>query len=149
MNARQAVAYATDNADLHRPIGEGVYTPANGMFAPGQLGYIEDSGYPTFDLDKAKELVAEYTAETGKPLAFTYCRGQRGVRQARTAAQVDVGSGGHAGEAADRSRRPTRSSRSCWASTRPPTSASSASPTPTPTSTGGLAARWPRPATSR
>ena len=69
--ARQAVAYATDAADYVTQIGDGVYTPANGMFAPGQLGYTEDSGYPTFDLDKAKELVAQYTKETGEPLAFT------------------------------------------------------------------------------
>ncbi|HEY5155276.1 MAG TPA: ABC transporter substrate-binding protein [Acidimicrobiales bacterium] len=69
--ARQAVAYATNQPDYIAQIGAGVYTPANGMFAPGQLGYTEDSGYPTFDLDKAKQLVAQYTQETGKPLAFT------------------------------------------------------------------------------
>ena len=37
----------------------------------GQLGYSEDSGYPQFDLEKAKQLVQEYEAETGKPLEFT------------------------------------------------------------------------------
>jgi peptide/nickel transport system substrate-binding protein len=41
------------------------------MFAPGQLGYSEDSGYPQFDLEKAKQLVQEYETETGKPFAFT------------------------------------------------------------------------------
>ncbi len=71
LTARQAVATATDQATYIDQIGKDVYTPANGMFAPGQLGYTDDSGYPTFDLDKAKELVAEYTQQTGKPLAFT------------------------------------------------------------------------------
>ncbi len=42
------------------------------MFAPGQLGYTADAGYPTYDLAKAKQLVADYTAETGQPLSFTF-----------------------------------------------------------------------------
>jgi peptide/nickel transport system substrate-binding protein len=71
LKARQAVAYATDQATYIRTLGDGVYTPANGMFAPGQLGYNEDSGYPQFDLEKARQLVQEYEAETGMPLEFT------------------------------------------------------------------------------
>ena len=71
LKARQALAYATDQATYISTLGAGVYTPANGMFAPGQLGYSEDSGYPQFDLEKAKQLVSEYTAETGKPLEFS------------------------------------------------------------------------------
>jgi len=71
LKARQAVAYATDQATYISKLGAGVYTPANGMFAPGQLGYSEDSGYPQFDLDKAKQLVQDYETETGKPLEFT------------------------------------------------------------------------------
>ena len=61
LKARQAMAYATDQATYIGTLGKGVYTPANGMFAPGQLGYSEDSGYPQFDLEKAKQLVQEYT----------------------------------------------------------------------------------------
>lgn len=71
LKARQALAYATDQATYISTLGSGVYTPANGMFAPGQLGYSEDSGYPQYDLEKAKQLVSEYTAETGKPLEFS------------------------------------------------------------------------------
>ncbi len=70
-DARLAVAYATDQKTLLKQLGDGIYTPANGMFAPGQLGYTPDSGYPTFDLAKAKQHVAAYTAATGKPLSFT------------------------------------------------------------------------------
>jgi peptide/nickel transport system substrate-binding protein len=70
--ARQAVAHATDTAGYIAEMGQGVYTTANGPYAPGQLGHLDDTGYPTFDLDRAKELVSQYTAETGQPLAFTY-----------------------------------------------------------------------------
>ena len=70
--ARQAVAYATDTATYIDEMGKDVYTSANGPYAPGQLGYLEDTGYPSFDLQKAKDLVAQYTAETGQPLTFTY-----------------------------------------------------------------------------
>jgi len=71
LKARQALAYATDQAVYINTLGDGVYTPANGMFAPGQLGYTEDSGYPSYDLEKAKQLVQEYETETGKPLEFS------------------------------------------------------------------------------
>jgi len=70
-DARLALAYATDRAALLRQVGQGVYTSADGMFAPGQLGYTTNSGYPSFDLAKAKQEVAKYTAATGQPLSFT------------------------------------------------------------------------------
>ena len=70
--ARQAVAAATDTASYIDVMSKGVYTTANGPYAPGQLGYLEDTGYPGFDLAKAKDLVTQYTAATGQPLAFTY-----------------------------------------------------------------------------
>jgi len=69
--ARQAVAYATDTAKFIKEIGLDVYGPANGPFAPGQVGYLEKNGYPEFNLEKAKALVKEYTAKTGKPFEFT------------------------------------------------------------------------------
>jgi peptide/nickel transport system substrate-binding protein len=70
LHARLALAYATNQAELVKQLGPGVYTPANGMFAPDQLGYTTDSGYPTYDLAKAKQEVAAYTAQTGQPLSF-------------------------------------------------------------------------------
>ena len=42
---------------------------ANGPFAPGTPGYLEDTGYPQAqDMEKAKELIAEYKAENPGPL---------------------------------------------------------------------------------
>ncbi len=70
--ARQAIAYASDTAKWRTDQNFDVEQPANGPFAPGQLGYVENNGYPTFDLAKAKDLVAQYTAQTGKPFEFTW-----------------------------------------------------------------------------
>ena len=44
---------------------------ASGPFAPGDTGYLEDAGFPEFDLDEAEELVGQYEEETGRPLEFT------------------------------------------------------------------------------
>ena len=71
IHARLALAYATDTNAFLKQLGAGIYAPANGMFAPGQLGYTPNSGYPTYDLAKAKQQVALYTAQTGQPLSFT------------------------------------------------------------------------------
>jgi peptide/nickel transport system substrate-binding protein len=70
--ARLAVAYATDAARVRdEAFGVDAVVPTDNIWAPGQLGYREDSGYPDHDLEKAKELVAQYQAETGQELAFT------------------------------------------------------------------------------
>jgi len=70
--ARQAVAYATNSPEYLAKYAPDVYQPTNGLYTDGHLGYVADTGYPTFDLAKAKDLVAQYTAATGKPLEFTY-----------------------------------------------------------------------------
>jgi peptide/nickel transport system substrate-binding protein len=70
--ARQAVAYATDFEEFNQIQGEGLLTFATGPFAPGNVGHLEDTGFPTFDLDRARELVSQYEEETGRPLRFSY-----------------------------------------------------------------------------
>ncbi len=72
LSARQALAFATDIDRFVAENGSGAYEAVTGMFAPGQMGYNTDTGYPSFDLAKAKDLVAQYTAATGQPLAFTF-----------------------------------------------------------------------------
>ncbi|MGZ4706922.1 MAG: ABC transporter substrate-binding protein [Acidimicrobiales bacterium] len=72
LSARQALAYATDIDRFVADNGSGAYEKVSGMFAPGQMGYTTDTGYPSFDLPKAEQLVQQYTAETGQPLAFTF-----------------------------------------------------------------------------
>ncbi|MDD9368904.1 MAG: ABC transporter substrate-binding protein [Acidimicrobiales bacterium] len=49
---------------------KGIPQVANGPFAPGSLGYVEDTGMPRGDLATAEDLVAQYEAETGLPFEF-------------------------------------------------------------------------------
>jgi peptide/nickel transport system substrate-binding protein len=36
---------------------------ANGPFPPGSIGYLEDTGYPTYDPEEAARIIEEYEAE--------------------------------------------------------------------------------------
>lgn len=72
LEARQAVAYATDAARWRKDVTADVAAPANSPYGPGQPGYQKQNGYPTFDLAKAKQLVEKYTADTGQPLEFSF-----------------------------------------------------------------------------
>jgi peptide/nickel transport system substrate-binding protein len=72
LKARQAVAHAFDFEEWNAIIGHGILTRATGPFAPGNIGNLDDTGIPDFDLDEAKRLVEEYETETGRPLSFSY-----------------------------------------------------------------------------
>ena len=72
VNARKALAYAFNFDDYNAVRGKGILTRATGPFAPGNVGNLDDTGLPSFDLDKAKELVQEYETETGQPLNFSF-----------------------------------------------------------------------------
>jgi peptide/nickel transport system substrate-binding protein len=66
---RCALANAYDSQTIIDTINAGVDKLADGPFSPEQVGYLEDTGYPTAqDLDRAKELIAEYKAEHPGPL---------------------------------------------------------------------------------
>jgi peptide/nickel transport system substrate-binding protein len=65
VRVRKALAYATDNDAYVRARNADVAEPADGPFPPGVPGYLKDSGYPKFDLDEAKKLIAEYEADKG------------------------------------------------------------------------------------
>jgi peptide/nickel transport system substrate-binding protein len=68
--ARMAIANALQ-IDLANEIGgKGIPTIANGPFAPGSLGYVEDTGFPRGDMDEARALVRQYEDETGLPFKF-------------------------------------------------------------------------------
>lgn len=71
IKARQAAAYAFDSETFNQVRNLDLFTMASGPFGPGEIGYLEDAGMPTYDLEKAKALVKEYEAETGQPLEFT------------------------------------------------------------------------------
>jgi peptide/nickel transport system substrate-binding protein len=69
---RQAVAAATDSATIIQALSNGTATAANGPFPPGSPYAVADSGYPTYDLNRAKQLVAAYKAEKGAAPKFAY-----------------------------------------------------------------------------
>ena len=55
VHCRRALAHATDVDRLIEERGAGLARRANGPFGPGVLGYLEDTGYPTYDPDAAVE----------------------------------------------------------------------------------------------
>ena len=69
--AREAAAIAVDREEQNNVLNNGIPELANGPFAEGALGYTEDSGYPEYDPDRAKDLVTQYEEETGEQLEFT------------------------------------------------------------------------------
>lgn len=76
IRARQAVAYARDVNEENQLLNRGVQTLAEVPFAPDQVGYVRDPGFPRHDLNKAKQLAADYAqAHGGQPLKFTVLLG--------------------------------------------------------------------------
>jgi peptide/nickel transport system substrate-binding protein len=71
INARLAFAYAVDRDALNRVRNKNLLKAASGPFGPGVLGYLPDTGLPSYDPAKAKTYVQKYTQETGKKLEFT------------------------------------------------------------------------------
>jgi peptide/nickel transport system substrate-binding protein len=72
IKARQALAYAADFEEINAILNDGITTQATGPFAPGNIGNLDDTGFPTYDAAEAERLVGEYEAETGQDLSFTY-----------------------------------------------------------------------------
>jgi peptide/nickel transport system substrate-binding protein len=69
LSVRQALAKATDQAQVIKIFGGGLSKPTNGLFPKGSK-YYSSTAYPTFDLPGAKALVAAYKAQHGS-LALT------------------------------------------------------------------------------
>ncbi len=72
-SCRRALAFATDQQRIADERYAGIVEVANGPFPPGAIGYLEDTGYPTYDLDAAAEEWTQCKADTGKDLIqFTF-----------------------------------------------------------------------------
>lgn len=69
IDARRALAYATDKKDFIDKTAEGLYEPANGPFPPSSPWYTA-TDYPQYDPAKAKELVDKYKAAHGGQFKF-------------------------------------------------------------------------------
>ena len=68
VRVRQAMAYAIDREAYNKVINRGLYKIANTPFGSGLAPHEQVEGYPQYDLDKAKKLVAEY----GKPVKIRF-----------------------------------------------------------------------------
>jgi len=73
LHARKALAYATDRAYIAGLVGEGVETATQGYRPESPWGMPEsETGYPAFDVKKAKDEVEAFKKDTGKTeLSFT------------------------------------------------------------------------------
>jgi len=70
VNARLAVAYGTDRQTIIAQTQANVPKVADGPFTKGNVGYLADSGFASYNLTKAKEYLAKYKQDTGKDLTF-------------------------------------------------------------------------------
>ncbi|HCB33915.1 MAG TPA: hypothetical protein DEP69_01670, partial [Acidimicrobiaceae bacterium] len=73
LSCRTALAHALDQERYAEERGAGIVTPANGPFPPGSVGYLDDSGYPEYDLDAAAVEWEKCKADSGQnPVTFSY-----------------------------------------------------------------------------
>ncbi|WP_426572980.1 ABC transporter substrate-binding protein [Aquihabitans sp. McL0605] len=66
INMRKALAYGTDRVDINKTQNNSLPTVANGPFATDSVAYVQDPGFPKYNLAKAKELVKKYVDSGGK-----------------------------------------------------------------------------------
>jgi peptide/nickel transport system substrate-binding protein len=65
-DVRCALSKAIDRKELNDLTEGGILKIANGVFSPGQEGYLDDNGFSTAqDIDGAKKLIDGYKAKTG------------------------------------------------------------------------------------
>ncbi len=64
LRVRMAMAYAFDQKDWLKVEGRGVDLPSTGPFAPGSPYYVK-TGFPQYDLAKAKQLLKSYMDDKG------------------------------------------------------------------------------------
>jgi peptide/nickel transport system substrate-binding protein len=70
---RCALSKAIDRQELIDLIDDGILQVANGLFSPGQEGYLEDNGFdPAQDIEGAEALIDEYESETGEQVTVDY-----------------------------------------------------------------------------
>lgn len=73
LSCRKSLAQALDLDRLVESRYAGIVTPANGPFPPGSVGYLEDSGYPKFDLEAAAESFEQCKTDHGTvPVGFAF-----------------------------------------------------------------------------
>jgi peptide/nickel transport system substrate-binding protein len=72
---RCAMSLAIDRDEFNEVTTRGISQSANGLFSPGQEGYLDDNGLSLEqDLDAARAMIAAYESETDTEVAFTLGR---------------------------------------------------------------------------
>jgi peptide/nickel transport system substrate-binding protein len=74
LDARKALAYATDKTAFIDTVAQGLFEPANGPFPPSSPWYtpaVKDA-YPQYDPVKAQEYVDKVKAKHGGAFSFTF-----------------------------------------------------------------------------
>ncbi len=73
LSCRRSLALALDQERYAEERGAGIVTPANGPFGPGSVGYLDDTGYPTFDLEAARAEFENCKTDSGQnPVTFSF-----------------------------------------------------------------------------
>ena len=70
-SARLAAAHAIDRDQIREVTDLDSVELASGPFAPGEMGYLDDAGYPEYDPERARELVEETERDQGRPFEVT------------------------------------------------------------------------------
>ncbi|WP_419865480.1 ABC transporter substrate-binding protein [Candidatus Poriferisodalis sp.] len=72
-SCRKAMAHAFDGERFANERHQGLVQVANGPFPPGSVGYLEDSGFPAYDVDAARAEFEQCKADSGQnPVAFAF-----------------------------------------------------------------------------
>ena len=70
---RQALAAAIDEDRYNAERGGGITGSANGPFPPGSVGYVDDTGYPKYDVAQAQKYMDQCLQATGtSSIEFSY-----------------------------------------------------------------------------
>ncbi len=73
LSCRRSLALALDQDRYAEERGAGIVRVANGPYGPGAVGFVEDSGYPTFDIDAARAEFENCKTDSGQnPVTFSY-----------------------------------------------------------------------------
>ncbi|WP_420440134.1 ABC transporter substrate-binding protein [Candidatus Poriferisodalis sp.] len=73
LSCRKALAHAFDGERFVNERHQGLVKVANGPFPPGSVGHLEDSGYPSFDVDAARAELEQCKTDSGQnPVTFSF-----------------------------------------------------------------------------
>lgn len=73
LSCRRALAHAFDGERFVNERYHGLVQVANGPFPPGSMGYLADSGYPSYDVEAARADFAQCKADSGQnPVTFGF-----------------------------------------------------------------------------